>query len=185
MRASSQGVAVVLVVVAEPVVRVALVEPGDQVAPAELVELVEPDDQVVPAEPAALAELDDQVVPAEPVVLAELDDQAVPAELAVSEELENQVELAELEIDQAPVLALAIVRAVAPARVIVLVRGIVQAAAVPERDRAAAPLKIRLATEPHRRDRVEVLKVADLAAVAETTRERAATAGARAWAAAE
>jgi len=76
--------------------------------------------------------------------------------------------------DQAVPAALELVLAAA-------VRGPVQVAAVPERDRAAAPLKIKLATEPHRRDRAEAPRAADSAAAAETTREPAAAEAAKAW----
>ena len=151
----------------------------------------------VPAEPViaavqvigreALAELDVPVAQVELEALAGLEDQVVPAVRAALVVPENPVAPVALAVQVAPV-ALELVPVVVQALVIVPVAValvIVLAAAVPELDQVAVPLKIRSATEAHHRDLARLLAaVEDLAAGVETTRDPAATEAGIAWAAA-
>ena len=116
-----------------------------------------------PAVPGALAEL------------AALVAQEALAELAVPEALAGLVvQVVELELNrvEGPELVQVAVE---------LARG--QAAGVPERDPVAVPLRTKSVIAAHHRDLVPLLAGAEdlAAAVAETTREPAATEAATAW----
>ena len=141
-----------------PAVRVALVVSED---PVEQVALVESED---PVEPAG------QESPAAQVALVVSED---PAELVA---LEGPAELVVLE---------------SPAEPVVPERELVQVEAVPAREhpraRPAVALRTRSVTAAHRPGLVRLLEAAEdlVAAVAETTRERAAAEVVIAWEVAE
>ena len=150
-----------------PAVRAELVVSED---PVEQVALVESEDPVEPAgqeSPAAQVAL---VVSEDP---AELVARESPAELVV---LESPAELVVLE---------------SPAEPVVPERELVQVEAVPAREhpraRPAVALRTRSVTAAHRPGLVRLLEAAEdlVAAVAETTRERAAAEVVIAWEVAE
>jgi hypothetical protein len=138
--------------------RAALAVPEDQAVPAVRAALVVPENPVVRAAWAVLVAPGDPVVPESPV---ELVVRVAPAEL------EQGPAAAALERD--PVVA-----ELAP----------VQVVAVPVRDLVALPPKNKWAIALHRPGQVpRLVRVEDLAAAAETTREPAATEAVAAWAA--
>ena len=181
MRVSS--LAAVLEVVVEPVVRVGLVELAEldvRVAQEALEALAVPEDQVVPAGRAVLVGPEGRVALAVPenraawVVLVGPDDPVVQAAWVV------------LVAPGGPgVPAVWVVLGSPGVLVALLVRPIVPAEAVPERDQPEARRRIRSATDLHHRGRVVAQRVEDSAVVAETMRGPAATEAERAWAAAE
>jgi hypothetical protein len=178
MRGSSQ--AAELAVVVAPAARVGLAElvvQAARVAPAELAELVVQAARVVPAELAervvqavqeALAELAERVVQAARVAPAELAELVVQVVRVALAELAAKLELVPVEEGPVQSQAAALVLArEAVERVLVLV--------------VVPPLKTKSATVAHHHGLVAVPRVEDSKAVAETMREPAATAVARAW----
>ena len=136
----------------------------------------EPEVLVALAEPAVqveLAELAVLVALAEPVVRVELAVRVASGELVVRVELAVQVASGE------PVVRVELAAQVASGE------PVVQVVAELEPVRAAVPVRARSVTVARHRGLVPVPRAEDLAAAAETTRERVVVEAARAWAAAE